>query len=908
MPASVTRQFQFAHYKIYDILSRDPSEQTWIPKAPFSPGSPATIQRRDVELVRDAFVYLFVDSAGFKQANPFLGGLATGEAFFIGACQVDRQGNYAFATFLEITTAAGAARSPNFDPFNNKTIKLPAEVQGADIPMFAIVSRTLLPLPTIQKWESKRPPQVPLVKPFDDTHFAVIVDGQQSSAQAEWVMFVVDPIKIAESFTKVYYRRADDYLALTQPYAQLSHEKRGKQRQADAKVRALQKAVADTVNGMISKSAGTSLGNKIQAAADLPAIKQFLSDFDADVATAVKAREAAALDLIHWIRSQLWLDVDESFRQGSSTGALGDDYVKFLAPLSHAFARLTESDPGVAYMMELLLELDVSNTPDLTIPNVFTLQEFFLRGDGAVADAVKVTNTVVGTTSAFVSAWGAFVGLVHAINMERLRSGSPEGSFGSIRSLASIPSPLDSSLLGRSTFRMASVLNKAYQVKVVDILTPQLFVDFAEVDANGARTVTQVFVLDVHYGLVGNDGSAFLQVAGKVTHAALTKVLSILNVGLAAYSLQQGFAANAKFDRDNAFKVIDFTQAILDSASTGEAFVGFWQRLNGKVDIFGQPLLTSKVLAGYFGLFSSVLSLASSTNRAITDYQTKDFDAFAGDVASGIGAALTGVGSFLIIKGGATGPYAGWFIFGGAVLSLGGYIATAFADDSDVEILVKFCAFGQFAGDQAPAPPWALTPSNDFKDWTFNTELGLTRQLEAFQNIFFAFVVDVAPGTADTLRIFPSALRAGGTFEIDFTAVYNSPLSNTVPPTDPRTLGHQRTTKVTVDPDKLTLSIKAGVPIVTQGVVKRQLVNGLDVIDIRVVPDATGSDGDLVIANPNLKRLNSQVLLDVHGDSSLFIPSDKAGNPRIVPILVFDSTNFPASSSDGPKSSTTFHA
>jgi hypothetical protein len=40
MPTSVTRQFVFAHYTSYDIRSREPSDDTWVPLAPTIEGCP----------------------------------------------------------------------------------------------------------------------------------------------------------------------------------------------------------------------------------------------------------------------------------------------------------------------------------------------------------------------------------------------------------------------------------------------------------------------------------------------------------------------------------------------------------------------------------------------------------------------------------------------------------------------------------------------------------------------------------------------------------------------------------------------------------------------------------------------------------------------------------------------------
>lgn len=907
MGAGITRSLRFAHYATYDILSRDPSETTWIPKAPiFVEGDVAFIERHNVQPITDAFIYVFEDGPTLRKRNPTAAVGTTSPFLLLGVIRIDADGEYFLSTRALVKGAAEVGSTPFFVSMG-ANLSLPGEVQQVEEEMYFLVSRTLLPLATIDKLEAARPPQLPLVKVFDNAHFAMVTDGPQSPQGNEWVVFAVDPITIAENFNRIYYDKSDAFLSLTQPYDKLDHEpnKEAAERQNEARIRHLQKSVADTIKGMLQHATDDKLKERIRDAANIGALDAFLEDFERDLDEAIKERERAAHDLIHWIRSELWLLIDESYREGASDGAVGDEYSKFLAPLSQIFARLGESDPGVAYMMELLLELDVEGEPKATIPNVFALNEFILRGDGAVSDAAKLTSTIVGCGAGFVGAWGSFVNLVHAFNMEKLRTGKPEGRFGGLKSPKDIPSPMDGSLLGRSTFRMAQTLNRAYGFEVVEVLAPSLVVEFLDTRGGQPAIVTKIEMLDVHYGIVDEGAKKLTGLAGKVTQASLAKVLSILNVGLASYSLQEGLAKNQSF-RDNAFTVVDFTQSVLDFASNTEAFVAFWQRLNGKVDLFGQPLLSSKLLAGYFGLLGSVLSLASATNRAIQDYETKDFDAFVGNGVQGVGAVLSGIGAALIIDAGFTGPAAGWFLFAGAVVSIGGYIFTAFADDEDIEILVKFSAFGKFAGEAAPAPDWAIAPTKNFSDWNPETEVGLFLQLEAFQNVFFAFVVSGVSGAPDTLRIFPSGLRKDSIFDISFTARYDSLLPSSVPANDPRRLGHQRSTRVRVDPDALTLEVSFGAALITAGHVTRSQVDGRDVIDVRVEPDPTGDDKVEVVSNPRLRRLEANVTLDVYGDGgSRFIPSNRGGDPLTVPLVVFDATKIVQ---EGAKSSTDFHA
>jgi hypothetical protein len=893
MTASIARQLRFAHYATYDLLSREPSEETWIPTASLlEAGPPALILREDVKLVKDAFVYLFIDSAHLRKR--LLGATVASPRPFtlVGIFEIDATGQYFTSSF----------RTNTFNPLGADSLSIPGEVTGAEPPIYYLVSRTLLPDRTIDKLEAKRPPQIPLVTGFDDAHFALVVDDPgQSPATPEWVAFVVDPITIAENFTKLYFTKADAYLQLTQPFAKQTTEEEDAalERQRKAKVRALKKAVADTVKGMLVHVDDAGLKGKIEAAADVPAMDDFLIDFEADLDDASQLRERAAIDLILWIRSELWLDIDESYRDGLATGALGDDYGRFLPSLSDAFSRLAESDPGVAYMMELLDALDTDGAPDRSIPNIYALSEFVLRGDRAIADATKVPGVVVACGAGFLSTWGAFVNLVHAINLQRLKTGGD--LFKVMVDLQNVPSPLETSVLGLTTLRMAIMLNRAFGAQVINVNGPQLFLDFVD-STKPAGSVTRVFALDVHYNLV-NQGEAVLAAGGPVTHAALTQVVGILNLGLASMTLTESLLKNGT-NREIAFNLVDLTQSALEVLGSRESFIAFWRRLNG-LDASGAPLLTTRVVAGHFGLIGSVLSLASATNRAIKDYQERDFDAMTGNATQGVGAVLSGLGFVFFIKGGLTGPLAGWFFFAGSVLSIGGYIFTAFADDEDIETLVKNCAFGKFANNRATvAPKWALTPNDDFVAWDPETELGLMRQLDAFQNVFFAFVLS-AGDSNDVIRFVPSGLRKNAKINLAITARYGSDLPNSVPADDVRREGHQRTSLIQVDPAAFTMVVLGGALLVTEGQVTAGRVGNQPTIDIRIKPANDDTDSDKVIANPTLRRLRVELTLDVFGDGSRLIPSDKSGGASPLKMVIFDAAKVPQ---ERPQSSTAFHS
>jgi hypothetical protein len=64
-------------------------------------------------------------------------------------------------------------------------------------------------------------------------------------------------------------------------------------------------------------------------------------------------------------------------------------------------------------------------------------------------------------------------------------------------------------------------------------------------------------------------------------------------------------------------------------------------------------------------------------------------------------------------------------------------------------------------------------------------------------------------------------------------------------------------------------------------------------------------DSDKVIANPRLRRLRVEVTLDVFGDGTRLIPSDKAGGASPLKMVIFDARK---PGEGAPQSSTKFHS
>lgn len=881
MTTAFSRKLTLAHYTSYDIRSRDPSPSTWIPLAKKTDSRPAHMLEADLVPLRDCYVYVFLEEGAAQATLPLFTDIVpmvAGNPLF-RCIYVDASGDLSECHGLDARNAAAVSSNPQMTP-TGRHLTLPIEQAGTRLCFYFLVSRIPLPLPTIEQLERVRPPQLPLIDLQEDDHLALIEMAQESSAEPDWALLLVDPITVTQNLTKKYRRTADRYLAKTQPYAQVNDEtsEAALLRQAQAEMQRLKKLVAESVKAVLD-GAGKSLD------VDEPKLRHFLEEFDAGLESRATKRDNAAVTLIHWIRSNLWHIVENSYREGKPDGELGDDYNIVLEPFSQALARLAETNAGVLYLLELI---GAADSGDLLQTNAFAMKTFFLRDESSLGNPTKVAKAAYASGANFVAAWGAVVNAIMADCLAKMKEMGPRSVFGATLIPDDLPSVLSNSLIGANAFRLKSALNRALGIEIAQLDVTTLTI-LLPGETGPLKVMQRVGVLDASYALA-SESSAAAKKCPKITHSALNKVLSALNIALAAGNLIEAFQGKDNL-RERVFSVVGLTQSVVSFAGDSQAFVSFWQRLHGKTDFFGKPLLQAGTVSGVTGLVGSTLSLLSAGNDAFQDWRTKDYDAFAGNVGQGIGAALSGIGFGLTIKSGITGPAAGYFLMAGSVIGIAGYVWTAFADDDLLNEMVKFSAFGKYPGADAPAPAWALCEDDNFKHWNPETELGLTTQLHAFRNVFFSFVAGRPDnGPNNVLRLFPSALRVTSAFEITFIAHYSTYLPRTVPESDVRRAGHLRTTRVRVVPNDKTMEILEGAPVEPN----RVTIGGTDtapVIDVTVEPLATGDDRAQVTAFRQLDKLECLITLDVFGDGvTTFIPADKGGAAKQLAFVVWDTT------------------
>jgi hypothetical protein len=296
-------------------------------------------------------------------------------------------------------------------------------------------------------------------------------------------------------------------------------------------------------------------------------------------------------------------------------------------------------------------------------------------------------------------------------------------------------------------------------------------------------------------------------------------------------------------------------------------------------------------------LLASVASLVSASLATADSYDKGDWDQAVSHMTEGFGALLIGVGSTVILVSGTTGPFALWTIVAGTGISAAGFIWSVFAADTEIDQMLKFCAFGQQSGQAALKPPGWSQCAASFAEWDATTVPGLLNQLKAFQQIFYAFeasgAAPVEPGPLASdgiLRLTPSSLRLSCSFVVNYTAVYSLPAGGTkVTRTGTATIVVPNT-----QAGNPTL-IDAGGNYETAGAIRRHRDSGRDALDVRfrlvtaIVDKASSQPLELEALTCLVQLQVPGVKVDPSGnnnDESLVVPTTSRGSQSLKVVLV----------------------
>jgi hypothetical protein len=696
------------------------------------------------------FVYIFLGQSAAAAMETFALRLTvgpnTGPNPLLFVIRVDRQGKQKACTGLEFKNALAQDTQPPFVDVNKfEFIAIEPEMLLKETPdTYAIAAPVLLPAATIGALEQARPELIPLL----GTGMGIGVSGAAVSAtpaDPDWVFPVVDPIIIAEHLTKKFYEACDDFLATSQvferPKPRNETEKSARQ---DGEVLRLKKTIADNLIAL--KKAAPQLEGTFNSNLEAGFPESFLNEYNATLDRLSRDREIAAFALIAWLETDLF-ELADSFWERKQ-GKPNPDYEIYVKAVLEGLLRLVEADRGVAYLMDVRNRVEQGSSP---VPSgVLHVSTEFIFRETQSSDEQRVV--VQKLAIQVFGAWSAFVAAVLAVQQIVITGPNPQSSL----------------VDDLETF--AKRLRAVFRENVLRVDTADVQVEF--VAKRGAKAIIAPMRAPELTGVESVLAKANLP----TPH--VTRLLAVLNVGIAFTALRKELeeknGPNAK-----VMAIADLSGAglgIADQVSQAAFVTRFRDRLSGKVNM-GGSLLGNRV-SSTLGLLGAVTSLISASLATADSYDKGDWDQALSHMTEGVGAVLVGVGSTVILVSGATGPFALWTIGIGTAIGAAGFIWSIFAADTEIEQMLKFCAFGTLTSAGSP-PGWSLCKSN-FSEWNKNTPAGLLLQLKAFQQLFFAFsasgtdATPIGPLASDGfLRITPATLRQNCSFLVDYAAEYS---------------------------------------------------------------------------------------------------------------------------------------
>lgn len=766
----------------------------------------------DCQWPSERFVYIFVDSGNFSPEDTLAGYL---ERYFAGngrgnllcaVVRVDADGKQAFATGKGYKNAVDSGLEPVFVPFGHleySSIIEPELVEGELVgDAYAVTAPSLISSKAVHQLEQRRPAGVPVFGTGMGLGVEGVV-GKETPANARWVFPVIDPILVADNLARKFNEACDNFLAASQqferPPPRTENEKAARER---GELQRLKKVVADNLIAL--KKVAPRMVSIFDDNLEPGYPEAFLEEHERFLAELAFERERAAYNLIAWLESEVFALADEFWLRDNSKPAEGYDV--YVCSVCGALARLVESARGAAYLCDLRRRTEEGMSP---IPSgvVHVVSEYVFRdsrsSDEQKAIAEKVAIQVFG-------AWTAFLAAALAVEQRVVRGRNPTTSLEQDLKLF--------------VERLSFVFHDGFLRVRLDEVPFEVTLP-REVKTTVVSIPTRSLVLGF------GDREVFRRTKLSVDH--VNRICAVLNFGLAYASLRSALQEQGD-ERAKHMAISDLAGAslgIIDAGTTLPAVQALRDRFSGKINLGGA--LVGNRVSGTLGLLGAIASLTSASLAASQEIDAGDWDKAMAHMTEGVGALLVGTGSTIILVSGTTGPFALWTIGVGTGISVAGFVWSVFAADTELDTMLKFCAFGRLKGRANVAPGWALS-GGTFAGWNPNTVDGLRRQLKAFQQVFYSFEVSGAapagPSLASdgTLRLMPSSLRARSSFRIRYKAVYASlyPASRT----PPREVEGAAVVEIGVGGVRL---IDYGKNYEEEKAVKAHKINGRDVLDVR---------------------------------------------------------------------------
>lgn len=552
------------------------------------------------------------------------------------------------------------------------------------------------------------------------------------------------------------------------------------------------KMLAEAITAIMAHDRGDKLSLKDEFSQNGELLMyRFLSDYDTKLTQKLKDVDLAARDLAAWMDSKIMQFVNETYTVLEDVDIIPfqtDEFPAFLAACSQCLDRLSETGPGKVFLQKILQDKTYFLHP-------------FLQEDGQPSGP-KFQAWRKGYAAGF-AIWKELL----MVALEERRGGGPavERLIKSINNLARVP-------LFKVEFRT---------------LTRLVSIDEGvRVGRNGRPT--KIRYTEITYQSEGwrnwITADAFTGLLTRVS-----AVVEVINLGLALESLLE-----ATGSEDKIWAAVGLVGSALDT-----------------ITAFGVLMKMKEMTLRKVSMVSAVIDAVTAVRDASSMVNRGDYSAAVGYGMVSGGSALIAIGCAVGIAGAQT-MWAGVGIVLeviGAILVAAGWLLSWLTSESDLEVFVKHCVWGENYRSGSGSEPWS---DGKFADWNEERPGGLDHQINALLNLTASFTLFARNDDYGKLGIHLGLMQSRSKLYIRFDSVFNKRAHQAELMVD-----FQSRTMKQIRGDRADLNLVEFAP---------------DAVSVKISPDPR-------FEMQQLQKCDCMVRLDLYGDGSHWIPSSGAWVP-----------------------------
>jgi hypothetical protein len=552
------------------------------------------------------------------------------------------------------------------------------------------------------------------------------------------------------------------------------------------------KMLAEVITSIMAHDRGDKLSLKDEFSQNGEILmRRFLSDYDAKITQKLKDVDIVARDLAAWMDSKIMKFVNESYTILEDVDIVPfqtDDFPAFLAAYSQCIDRLSETGPGKVFLQKALQD------------KAYFLHPFLLE-DGQPSGP-KFQAWRKGYAAGF-SVWKEI--LMVALEERKGGGQAVEKLVKSINNLARVP-------LFKVEFRT---------------LTHLVSVDEGvRVGRNGRQT--KIRYTEITYQ---PDGWRNWITADKFTGflTRVTVVVEVLNLGLALEGLLE-----ATGTEDKIWAAIGLVGSALDT-----------------VTAFGVLMKMKEMTLRKVSMVSAVIDAVTAVRDASSMVNRGDYSAAVGYGMVSGGSALIAIGCAV----GIAGAHTMWAGVGvvlevlGAILVAAGWLLSWLTSESDLEVFVKHCVWGENYRSGSGSESWS---DGKFADWNEDKPGGLDHQVNALLNLTASFTLFARNDDYGKLGIHLGLMQPRSKLYIRFDSIFNKKEHHAELMVD-----FQSRTMKQIRGDSADLNL---------------VEFAQDAVSVKISPEPR-------FEMQQLQKCDCMVRLDLYGDGSHWIPSSGAWVP-----------------------------